>query len=140
MKPETAAHLQKSGEFLAKAQGMVDSGWPDEAGRAAYLAGFHAAQALIFESTGRTAKTHSGVQTEFARLVKDDPRFDLEQRRFLGRAYALKAIADYETGPGSLVTPAQAAEAIHTAGRFVVGVLALIPASGAASHPPDVQP
>jgi uncharacterized protein (UPF0332 family) len=44
MKPKSAAFLQKSREFLAKAQSMLDHGWPDEAGRAAYLAGFHAAQ------------------------------------------------------------------------------------------------
>jgi hypothetical protein len=30
--------------------------WPDEAGRAAYLAGLHAAHALIVESTGKTVK------------------------------------------------------------------------------------
>jgi uncharacterized protein (UPF0332 family) len=62
MKPESAAFLQKSGEFLAKAQSMLDHGWPDEAGRAAYLAGFQASQALIFERSGRVLKTHSGVQ------------------------------------------------------------------------------
>ncbi len=42
------------------------------AGRTAYLAGFHAAQALIFEIYSRVFKTHTGVRTEFARLVKDD--------------------------------------------------------------------
>ncbi|MGA7385283.1 MAG: hypothetical protein WBW81_11515 [Methylocella sp.] len=49
MKPETAAFLRKAREFLAKAQDLFDTHhWPDEAGRAAYLAGFHAAQALSF--------------------------------------------------------------------------------------------
>jgi hypothetical protein len=37
----------------------------DAAGRTAYLAGFHAAQALISERTGRTVKTHRGVNTAF---------------------------------------------------------------------------
>lgn len=119
MKPETAAFLEKAREFLTKAHGLLEGTWPDEAGRAAYLAGFHAAQALIFESTGNTFKTHSGVQAEFARRVKDDPRVDIELRRFLGRAYNLKAVADYETGPGSHVTAEQADEAIRTASRFV---------------------
>jgi uncharacterized protein (UPF0332 family) len=128
VKPETAAYFQKSQEFLDKAQGMLAGQWPDEAGRAAYLAGFHAAQALLFESTGRTPKTHSGVQTEFARLIKDDERFDIAQRRFLGRAYNLKAVADYETGPASHVTPAQAQEAIDSAKRFVASVVTRIPA------------
>ena len=40
------------------------------------------------------------MQGEFARLVKDDPRFDMELRAFLPRTYNLKAIADYLTGPG----------------------------------------
>ena len=59
------------------------------------------------------------MQGEFARLVKDDPRFDMELRAFLPRTYNLKAIADYLTGPGSQVTVEQAQEAIKTAERFV---------------------
>jgi len=56
------------------------------------------------------------VQGEFARLVKDDPRFDMELRAFLSRTYNLKAIADYQTG--SQVTVEQAREAIQTARRL----------------------
>ena len=131
MKPETTAFLQKAQEFLDKAQAMVAMPWPDEAGRAAYLAGFHAAQALIFERQGRALKTHSGVQAEFARLVKDDPRFDLALRRFLGRAYNLKAVADYETGPGSHIAPEQATEAIQTARHFLDTVREVLSDTGA---------
>jgi uncharacterized protein (UPF0332 family) len=120
MKPETAAFLRKSGKCLVKAQSLFDAHhWPDEAGRMAYLAGFHAAQALLFESSGKVFKTHRGVQTEFARLTKDDPRFDMELRAFLGRAYNLKVIADYETVEGSEVLPESAEAAIQTARRFV---------------------
>jgi|GEM_PF-919993 uncharacterized protein (UPF0332 family) len=105
MTPEAAAFLEKSREFLAKAQDFLDAQrWTDEAGRAAYLAGFHAAQAFLFESTGKVFKTHKGVRTEFLRLTRDDPRLDIELRAFLGRAYNLKAIADYETGTGSSVS------------------------------------
>ena len=71
----------------------------EAAGRTAYLAGLHAAQALIFETTGRVFKRHATVQREFGRLVKDEPRVDADLRGFLGRACGLKAIADYETGP-----------------------------------------
>jgi uncharacterized protein (UPF0332 family) len=102
------------------------SRWPDEAGRAAYLAGFHAAQALLFEKRGRAPKTHSGVQTQFARLVRDEPRIDLDLRAFLGRTYNLKALADYETGPGAYVSMAQARAAIATALRFAAAIAALI--------------
>ena len=73
---------------------MLADDWPDEAGRAAYLAGMHAAQALIVEKTGKVIKRHRGVHGEFARLAKDEPRFDSELRAFLGRSYNLKAIAD----------------------------------------------
>ena len=71
-------------------------------------------------------KTHSGVQTEFVRWAKQEATIDMELRAFLGRAFNLKAIADYETGPGSKVTQAQAAEAIASAGRFVAAVEELI--------------
>ena len=36
----------------------------------------HAAQAFIFERTGKIFTTHHGVQTEFLRLTKDDPSAD----------------------------------------------------------------
>jgi len=80
---------------------MLVMKYDDAAGRTAYLAGFHSAQALISERTGRAAKSHRGVHSELYRLTKDDPRLDAELRAFVGRAYNLKAIADYETGPGS---------------------------------------
>ena len=47
MRPEASAFLGKAREFLLKAEDMFADGWPDEAGRAAYLAGLHAAQAVI---------------------------------------------------------------------------------------------
>lgn len=129
MKPQTAAFLAKSREFLDKANDLFGAHhWPDEAGRAAYLAGLHAAQALIFETTGTTPKRHSTAQGRFAQLVRDDPRFDSELRAFLLRTYNLKAIADYLTGPGSQVTVEQAQEAITTAIRFVATVSTILEA------------
>jgi uncharacterized protein (UPF0332 family) len=124
--PEAAGFLDKARQLLADAEAMLTITLTEAAGRTAYLAGFHAAQAFIFEKRGRTFKTHSGVQAEFARLVKDDPRCDIALRRFLGRTYNLKAIADYETGPRSRITSAQAQEAVEMAARFVAAVTALI--------------
>lgn len=127
MKPETDRFLQKAQEFLRKAGNLLSkNGWPDEAGRAAYLAGFHAAQGLLFEKTGKIFKTHKGVQIEFARLVKDDPRYDIKHRAFLGQTYNLKAIADYETGPDAQVTEAQAIAAIAAARLFVAHLAGLL--------------
>ena len=54
---------------------------------------------LIFDRTGRAAKTHRGVRGEFARLAKDDPRSSEHFRLFVARAYRLKEAADYAVGP-----------------------------------------
>lgn len=107
---------------------MLAMKYHEAAGRTAYLAGFHAAQALISEKTGRGVKTHKGVNTELHRLIKGDARIDDELRAFLGFAYSLKAIADYETGPGSDVSPELAAEAVATSKRFVATMAELIEA------------
>jgi uncharacterized protein (UPF0332 family) len=106
MKPEAAAFLRKAHEFLVKARNQLETlHYNDEAGRAAYLAGLHAAQALIFERSGKVIKRHRGVQNELQRQVKDEPRFDRELRAFLGRTYNFKAIADYDADTGTSVRP-----------------------------------
>jgi len=109
----------------------------DAAGRTAYLAGFHAAQALLFEAEGRVFKTHSGVRSEFARHVKNDPRMDGELRAFLGLAYQLKSIADYEAGPDAHLDPTTALSAFKTAERFVACVEDILSADGQAPEPSD---
>jgi len=119
VKPQSAAFLAKARELLGDAETMLRVDLTDAVGRTAYLAGFHAAQALLFETNGRVFKTHTGVRSEFARLVKDDPRIDSELRAFLGFTYQLKAIADYEAGAGSHVTAETARAALLTARRFV---------------------
>jgi uncharacterized protein (UPF0332 family) len=99
--PETAEHLEKAREYLMKARNLLDvMHYNDEAGRAAYLAGFHAAQALISERTGRVAKTHDGVSSQFNLLTRGDARLDTQLHGFLARAYNLKAVADYENRAG----------------------------------------
>ena len=140
MKPETALFLEKSRELLDQAETMLEVGLNGAAGRTAYLAGFHAAQAFIFETTGRVFKRHSSVQGEFGRLVKDDPRFDTALRTFLPRAYNLKSIADYGTGPGSHVTAANAEDALQAARRFVQCVTLLMPPNGHTPTAPTPGP
>jgi uncharacterized protein (UPF0332 family) len=136
VKPQTGAFLEKARELLEQAQKMLDADLNEPAGRTAYLAGFHAAQALIFEAHSRVFKTHSGVQAEFLKLTKDNPRVDTELGAFLGHAYNLKAIADYETGPGSHLSAGTAGDAIQNARRFVDCVTALIPPNGQAPEAP----
>ena len=67
--------------------------------RNADLAAFHAAQALIVESTGTVATSHQGVHAEVHRLSRDEPAFDPDSRRLLSQAYSFKAVADDELGP-----------------------------------------
>jgi uncharacterized protein (UPF0332 family) len=120
VREQSSAFLEKARSSVGKAQDLLDVlHWPEDAGRPAYLAGLHAAQALIFERTGNIAKSHRGVQHEFGRLTKDDPKFDVDLRTFLGRTYDFKAIADYLTGSDSQISIEQAQQAIATARRFI---------------------
>ena len=119
MSPEAQGHLDKAHEDITKARVVLDRlQYVDEAGRLAYLAAFHAAQALISERTARTATTHAGVHSQFNLLTKDDPRVDPELRRFLSDAFDLKSVADYEVDPNAVVSP-EDEEAIATATRFI---------------------
>jgi uncharacterized protein (UPF0332 family) len=111
---------------------MISVDLYDAAGRTAYMSGFHAAQALLFEARGRVFKTHSGVRAEFARLVRDEPRVGGELRAFLGLAYQLKSVADYEAGPGARLDPRTALSALATAERFVSCVEDILAADGQA--------
>ena len=140
MKSQTGAFLDKARELLDRTDTMLGVGLNEDAGRTAYLAGLHAAHALIFERTGRVFKRHPTVQNEFLRLVKDEPSVDLELRAFLGRTYQLKAIADYETGPSSQVSGESARAPVQTGRQFVECVTALIPANGRTPRPPQVDP
>src|SRR3954470_4281314 len=119
MKPQTGAFLAKAGELIDQANTMLNVGLMEAAGRTAYLAGRDAAQALILERTSRIIKRHRGVRNELWQQTKDEPRFDAELHAFLGRAYSLKEIADYITGPGSHVPEELARSAVATARRFL---------------------
>lgn len=119
MTPEAVAFLVKADDVLERGQIMIRVSLFQDAARAAYLAAFHAAQAYIFERTQKIFKTHHGVQTEFARLTRDDPRADAQRRRFLSQAYEYKALADYGIGPGNMVSGKDANDAIAEAQGFV---------------------
>ena len=125
MTPEAVRFLAKARECLADAvlyQPLV----PRIAGREAYLAAFHAAEALLFERTGKAAKTHCGLRAQFARIAKDEPRIDQSMSEFLGRAYELKSLADYGTGNESSISLVTAKAAVETATRFVDCIADLI--------------
>ena len=131
MTPEASRFLAKAAKLLAEADKMLGIDLADAAGRTAYLAGFHAAQALIFERLGKMLKTHNGVQTEFLRLTRDDAGLDCDVRAFLSRSYNLKSIADYETGPDAGVSLLRAAQAVGDGRGFVACIEQLVETSEA---------
>ena len=61
VKAQAAAFLEESRQLLERAEAMLGAGLNEDAGRTAYLAGFHAAQGLIFETHGRGFKRHAAV-------------------------------------------------------------------------------
>ncbi len=97
--------------------------WPAGRGRPLRLScGIPLSQALIFEHTGRTPKTHHGVRTAFARLATTEPIVEPTLRRFLTQGYDLKSLADDAVGPDAVVSAAIAADAIDQATLFVARV------------------
>ena len=119
---ETLAYLDKARQSLREARIVAAGGLPNAAGRAAYLAVYHAAQALIFDRTGKAAKTHRGVRSEFARLTRDEPGIDPTFLTFLARAYSLKETADYAIGHEPRLGVAEVERAIASAARYVEAI------------------
>lgn len=90
MKAETADYLAKARATLADARQIATLPLPHVAAREAYYAAYHAAEAYIFEQTGKVATTHRGVRSEFARLVRREPSIDRELTRFLATPTSLR--------------------------------------------------
>ena len=125
MRPETERYLDNAWQALNEARAVAGIELPEAAGRAAYLAAFHAAQALIFERIGNVPKTHHGVHAQFSRLARNEPRIG-ELPRFLSQAYDFKTVADYEIGPDATVPLPEAISAIEEAQRFIDGIAELL--------------
>ena len=129
MTPEARDYLAKAQEDISDARKIAVIELAKVAARSAYYAAFHAAEAFIVERTGKIAKTHSGIRSEFARLAKDTPDIDDAFPTFLAKAYKYKEIGDYGVGPGAGVTLADANEAIEMASRFIACVTSAINAN-----------
>jgi uncharacterized protein (UPF0332 family) len=140
VKAETADYLVKARTTLAGAEQIATLPLPQVAAREAYYAAYHAAEAYIFEQTGKVATTHRGVRSEFARLAQRAMDIDRELSRFLATAYQLKATADYGVGPAiAPVSADQAAAAITMARRFIETVARLLPPGFAPPRDPTAQ-
>jgi uncharacterized protein (UPF0332 family) len=66
--PEIGELLDKARDCLGRARIILAAGVGEDAGRDAYLAAFHTAQAVLRARTGRTAKTHRGVHCMLSQL------------------------------------------------------------------------
>ncbi len=119
MTPEAARYLARAREDLSDARQIAGIGPATPAARSAYYAAFHAAEAMIFDRTGRVARTHAGVRSEFARLAKGDGRIDRSMTTFLAKAYQYKEIGDYAIDPTITVTMGNAEAAIKAAADFI---------------------
>lgn len=119
MKPESADYLAKASECLDAAQLIIAIPLPQVAAKEAYLATYHAAQAFIFESTGKVVKSHSFMRTMFALAARADPHLDRTLASQLGRAYKYKEAADYGVGSQAVVTVQEAQEVIAIAQNFI---------------------
>jgi uncharacterized protein (UPF0332 family) len=140
VKSETADYLGKARTCLADARQIAALPLPRLAAREAYYAAFHAAEAYIFECTGKAATTHRGVRSEFTRLARREPRIDGELSRFLATAYQLKETADYGIGPAvASISADQAAAAITTAARFIDTINQLLSPGPPPPHGPNKQ-
>jgi uncharacterized protein (UPF0332 family) len=129
VKAESATFLQQAQVILGRAERMLAAQLHEDAARAAYLACYHVAQALIFEHTGRALKSHNGVQSEFNRLLKGQSGVDDALRRFLSQSYEFKSVADYGTGPDAVVSASAAEAAVATGKCFVAHFADIIAAS-----------
>ncbi|MEO8925936.1 MAG: HEPN domain-containing protein [Caulobacteraceae bacterium] len=130
MTPTARAYLDKARDDLDEADKIAAIGLAKAAARSAYYAAFHAAEAFIVERTGKVAKTHAGVRSEFARLALDALGGDRTFTSFLVEAYKYKELGDYGVGPDATVTLVEARRMIVDARRFLEGVSALLECGG----------
>ena len=98
----------------------------EDAARNTYYVAFHAAQALIFERSDKSAKTHSGVHRQFDRLTQNHPEFSGSLRTFINSAYDFKTAADYETHGAGRISLSRTQGAIEIARRFLDAIVSLI--------------
>ncbi len=125
MKEQSGAFLQKAGEAMEDARRSLAADIFRQAARLSYITAFHCAQAIIFERTGKAAKTHKGVNAQFARIAKDEA-FPQELSHFLASAYHFKASVDYELGATDDIKSEDAKDAFRRAQRFLHAVRGIL--------------
>jgi uncharacterized protein (UPF0332 family) len=122
MSPRSEEFLQQARERLADAQKILDLVHPAVVVTTAYYAMLNAARAGLSER-GEYAKTHSGTWTLFSAAFVASGEFDQGLSALARRAQEARQRGDYEAAPPS---PAEAAEFVEGAARFVAAVEALL--------------
>ena len=118
MKPESKDFHDKAMRKLQRAQRMIKLDLPEDAARTAYIACFHLAQAVVFERSGKIAKTHKGVHAAFYLQTSEDTAVDKDLRSFLARSYRYKYADDYAVGIEEETTLSTATRAVDIASSF----------------------
>lgn len=126
MTPEARRYFDKSFECLQEAQLIAGIGLAKAAARSAYYAAFHSAEALILERTGKVAKTHSGVRSEFSRLAGGPDASSRRLVALLSEAYKYKELGDYGVGDEAIVPIEAALDLIVRCRAFVATVEAML--------------
>lgn len=119
MTPIARDYLDGARGDLKDARKILGIGLPKAAARSAYFAAFHAAEALIFEKMGKAVKTHSGVHSEFARILRGFPDARKPLLCFLSQAYRYKTVSDHVVETDATVTNEDAEMAVAEAARFL---------------------
>ncbi len=122
-------HLDKARTVLDGASRVVEVNLPALGAREAYLAAFHAAQALIVSRRGAAPRTHNGVHAEFARIVREENVLSREMVRFLSVAYEYKSESDYVVADHAPISVERARRAIDDAAAMLTAIEALLSAT-----------
>jgi uncharacterized protein (UPF0332 family) len=118
VKPITSSLFKQANKLLVEADVMIEVGLFEAAGRNAYLAGCFAARALIFEDSEKVTNQHRRLWGDLTGALQKRGLNDPSLTSFLPNIYALKRIADYETG-SSQVTRERVVKAAAEAGDYV---------------------
>lgn len=87
--------LGRADLHLDEARGLLIDGYERLAGREAYQAMFHAAQAALAVADGTVPKTHKGLISRFSATARAEPALCPMLGRTLARGYRVKEVADY---------------------------------------------
>ncbi len=122
MTPAAGQSLAAAHRSLADGEVILGVRIPRVAAREAYMAAFHAAEALVVEKTGKAVKTHAGLRTEFARLAQATDRIERWMTTFLANGSRFKSLSDYDVTQETPITVANAEALIAEARTFVARI------------------